>query len=69
MTVKLTGRSPDYTVNTGGPLTGTTTIPPFSGCGVGEDLDPLLNASISGPDNFMKLTQGVPCTYPVDSPP
>jgi hypothetical protein len=69
MTVTLTGKSPDYTVNTGGPLTGKATIPPFSGCGVGEDLDPLFTASISGPGNFMKLTQGVPCTRPPGQPP
>ncbi|MGH3376306.1 MAG: DUF6801 domain-containing protein [Actinoallomurus sp.] len=69
MAVTLKGKSPDYTVNTGGPLTGMVTIPPFSGCGVGEDLNPLLTASISGPDNFIKLTQGVPCTRPPDQPP
>jgi uncharacterized protein DUF6801 len=69
MPVTLLGRSPDYTVNTGGPLTGTATIPPFSGCGVGEDLDPLFDASISGPGNDMKLTQGMPCTRPPDSDP
>jgi hypothetical protein len=56
-------------VNTGGPLTGFVAIPRFAGCGVGEDLDPLLTASISGPDNFIKLIQGVPCTRPPDSPP
>lgn len=69
MDVTLHGHSPDYTVNTGGPLTGFVTIPPFAGCGVGEDLDPLFTASISGPDNFIKLIQGVPCTRPPDSPP
>jgi hypothetical protein len=69
ITAVLKGKSPDYTVNTGGPLSGKAAIPPFSGCGVGEDLDPLFTASISGPGNFMKLTQGVPCTRPPDSPP
>ena len=68
MAVTLHGKEPDYTVNTGGPLTGVVTIPPFTGCGVGEDLDPLLTASISGPGNFIKLTQGVPCTRPPDQP-
>ena len=68
LAVTLTGKYPDYTVNTGGPLTGAATIPPFSGCGVGEDLDPVFNASISGPGNFMKLTQGVPCTRPPGEP-
>lgn len=69
MDVTLHGRLPDYEVNIGGPLTGTATIPPFTGCGVGEDLDPLFTASISGPGNFMKLIQGAPCTYPPDQPP
>jgi hypothetical protein len=69
MTVTLTGKSPDYTVDTGGPLLGTATIPPFAGCGVGEDLDPLFTGSISGPGNFMKLIQGMPCTRPPDSDP
>ncbi len=69
LAVTLDGKSPEYTVNTGGPLTGTATIPPFTGCGVGEDLDPLFTASISGPGNFMKLTQGIPCTRPVDGDP
>lgn len=69
MTATLVGKAPDYTVNTGGPLTGTATIPPFSGCGVGEDLDHLFTASISGPGNFMKLIQGVPCTHPINQPP
>jgi hypothetical protein len=63
MDVTLHGSLPDYEVNFGGPLTGTATIPPFTGCGVGEDLDPLFTASISGPGNFMKLIQGAPCTY------
>lgn len=50
-----------YTVSTGGPLAGTVTIPPFSGCGVGENLDPLFSASISGPGNFTLQTQGQIC--------
>lgn len=69
LAVTLTGIFPAYSVNTGGPLTGTATIPPFSGCGVGENLDPIFTASISGPGNFMKLTQGVPCTRPPGQPP
>ncbi|MFB9834489.1 DUF6801 domain-containing protein [Actinoallomurus acaciae] len=69
MPVTLTGELPDYEVNLGGPLTGTVKIPPFSGCGVGEDLDPLFTGSISGPDNYMKLIQGVPCTRPTDGTP
>jgi hypothetical protein len=38
------------------------TVPPFTGCGVGENLDPIFNATISGPGNFVKLTQGTLCT-------
>lgn len=72
MQVTLTGRKPEYTVNTGGPLTGTATIPPFSGCGVDEDLDPLFTSSVSGPGNFMKLIQGKVCRIsegqPLDCP-
>jgi hypothetical protein len=63
--VVLTGSSdskPPYLgLTTGGPLTGTVEIPQFSGCGVGENLDPLFTASISGPGNFVKLTQGAVC--------
>jgi hypothetical protein len=69
MDVVLHGRLPDYEVNIGGPLTGTATIPAFSGCGVGENLDPLFDGSISGPGNYMKLVQGIPCTRPPDSDP
>jgi hypothetical protein len=28
---------------------------------VGENLDPIFNAAISGPQNFNLLTQGPPC--------
>ncbi len=50
-----------YTVPTGGPLTGMLTIPPFTGCGVTENLDAVLTGSISGPHNFLKMTQGKLC--------
>jgi hypothetical protein len=50
-----------YTVPTGGPLEGTITVPPFIKCGVSENLDPLLTGSISGPGNFVKMTQGKLC--------
>jgi hypothetical protein len=52
---------PPYSVQNGGPLTGTVTIPKFQNCGVGENLDPIFNAAISGPRNFNLLTQGVVC--------
>jgi len=53
--------NPPYIVTTGGPLSGMVTIPKFSHCGVGEDLDPIFNAAISGPRNFNLLTQGSVC--------
>lgn len=63
--VQMKGTKPEYTVNDGGILRGTFKIPPFTGCGVGEDLDSLFTASISGPDtppyNYIKLVQGRPC--------
>lgn len=52
-----------YNLPNGGPLTGTVVIPRFTGCGVGENLDPLFNGTISGPGNFTKMTQGKLC-YP-----
>jgi hypothetical protein len=63
--VVVTGTSaskPPYSIQFGGPLTGTVTIPPFKHCGVGENLDALFNAAISGPQNFNLLTQGVLCS-------
>ncbi|MFH8761545.1 DUF6801 domain-containing protein [Streptomyces althioticus] len=52
-----------YTLLTGGPLAGEVTIPAFTGCGTGgEDLDPLLTASVSGPGNHIKQVQGQTCT-------
>jgi hypothetical protein len=50
-----------YTVPTGGPLTGMLTIPRFTGCGVTENLDALLTGSISGPRNYVEMTQGKLC--------
>jgi hypothetical protein len=50
-----------YTVPTGGQLTGMLTIPPFTGCGVTENLDAVLTGSISGPHNYQKQTQGKLC--------
>jgi hypothetical protein len=54
-------RPEGYTLAGGGPLTGSVTIPNFTHCGVGENLDPLLSAAISGPANFQLITQGVLC--------
>ena len=52
---------PPYIVTTGGPITGFVNVPPFKHCGVGENLDPIFNAAISGPQNFNLLTQGPVC--------
>jgi hypothetical protein len=56
----LTGKPP-YQLQTGGVLNGTITVPPFTGCGVGENLDSIFDASVSGPGNFVQLTQGSLC--------
>ncbi|MEV7127467.1 DUF6801 domain-containing protein [Streptomyces sp. NPDC093260] len=51
-----------YILLSGGPLTGETTIPAFTGCASGgENLDRLLTASISGPGNYIKQIQGQTC--------
>jgi hypothetical protein len=50
-----------YTVPTGGALQGRIRIPRFTGCGVGENLDPLFTGAISGYGNFVKQTQGKLC--------
>ena len=60
--VEVRGKPPTYLLTGGGPLSGTVTIPPFTGCGVTEDLDPLLTGLVSGGGNFVKLTQGSICT-------
>ncbi|WP_067472865.1 fibronectin type III domain-containing protein [Actinomadura hibisca] len=58
----LTGGTPEYkSILLGGPLRGVYTVPPFTGCGVGEDLSPLLTAAVSGPGNAVKMMQGKIC--------
>ncbi|WP_018653215.1 fibronectin type III domain-containing protein [Actinomadura flavalba] len=58
----LSGGKPEYSnILLGGPLRGYYTIPPFKGCGVGEKIDALLTASISGPGNYVKMRQGKIC--------
>lgn len=58
----LSGGTPQYqNILNGGPLSGTIEIPPFSGCGVTEDLDPLFTGTISGPNNYVKVKQGNIC--------
>jgi hypothetical protein len=58
---KNTSPPSGYTVPTGGPLSGQLTIPAFTDCGVTENLDPLLTGSISGPGNYVLMTQGKLC--------
>ncbi|MEU0303978.1 DUF6801 domain-containing protein [Streptomyces sp. NPDC006175] len=55
------GVTTGYTLATGGVLTGSVTLPPFSGCGAGEDLDDLFTASLSGVPGYVKQVQGAPC--------
>lgn len=57
----------------GGALAGTVTIPPFTGCVTpgGDNLDPLLDASVSGPGNYVKQMTGTLCNtaQPVSNAP
>ncbi|MGW5679090.1 DUF6801 domain-containing protein [Streptomyces sp. NPDC003860] len=64
----LKGRGDGYQLITGGVLTSTVTIPPFSGCGVGEDLDAVFTSAVSGPGNYIKQVQGAPCASGVARP-
>ncbi|MFE7615890.1 DUF6801 domain-containing protein [Streptomyces sp. NPDC057496] len=62
-----TGTGPDqgYTVKSGGPLLGYADVPPFSGCGVTEDLDNVFTAAVSGPGNYTKMMQAPLCVIGV----
>lgn len=59
----LYGEYPEYSITEGGPIYGTIDVPPFSGCGVTEDLDPIISGLVSGPDNYVKMTQGAVCYF------
>lgn len=48
-------------VSEGSTFTGTVNIPEFSGCGVGEDISPLLSAAISGGGNKVRVDAGQWC--------
>jgi hypothetical protein len=50
-----------YSLSGGGPLTGYVTIPPFTHCGVTENLDDLITGTVSGEDNYSEFTQGPLC--------
>jgi hypothetical protein len=54
----------------GGALAAIVTIPPFTGCKTpaGENLDPLLTASVSGAGNYLKIIQGPLCDKPLGFP-
>lgn len=75
ISLKLIGRgttSPPtgYNLPDGGPLSGTVTIPPFTGCqGSGENLDPLFTGTISGKGNYTLMTQGKLCAPALPSEP
>lgn len=47
----------------GGALAGSATIPPFINCTSpdGENLDPLLSSTVSGPGNYIKVDTSVAC--------
>lgn len=61
--ISLAGAAPEYTnIAQGGPLRGEIDIPRFTGCGVGEDLDPLFDATVSASGNHIKIIQGPICT-------
>ncbi|WP_353942327.1 DUF6801 domain-containing protein [Streptomyces sp. HUAS MG91] len=56
-------------VLTGGILKGKVDIPSFSGCGSnGENLDRLLTASLSGPDNSIIMNQAPTCLPDLPEP-
>jgi hypothetical protein len=60
--VTLLGVATSYSITLGGILQGMIDIPPFEGCGVTEDLDPIITGLVSGPNNYVKMTQGPVCT-------
>lgn len=62
------GETYGWTLGNGGPLSGTVTIPPFQHCGAhGDDVDSVLTAALSGPDNPVAEFQGYLCGYQVPS--
>jgi hypothetical protein len=62
--LELTGLPPAYNVSLiKGVLTGTVTVPRFKDCSDGTDnLNRIFDASVSGPGNFVKITQALLCT-------
>jgi hypothetical protein len=66
----LLGVPPSYNVpDLHGVLTGTVTVPQFTECANGsDDLDSIFDATVSGPDNFVKVNQAVYCSPTVPPP-
>jgi len=66
----LVGVPPSYIVSAlHGVLTGTVTVPKFTGCANGSDnLDPIFDATVSGPGNFVKVNQAPFCSPTVTPP-
>ncbi|MGH3159717.1 MAG: DUF6801 domain-containing protein [Streptosporangiaceae bacterium] len=67
----LIGVPPSYIISSiQGVLTGTVKVPDFTGCNDGsESLDPIFDATVSGPGNFVKITQAPFCTPQVTGKP
>jgi hypothetical protein len=61
--LELVGLPPSYNISSiYGILTGTVTVPPFTGCANGPDnLDPIFDATVSGSGNFAKVNQAPFC--------
>ncbi|ASR34698.1 hypothetical protein BAY61_06570 [Prauserella marina] len=51
----------EYSLAYGGTLTGSATIPPFTGCGPNGSLDSLITQAVSGPGNAIEVRQGGVC--------
>jgi hypothetical protein len=68
--LKLEGLPPAYDfLHLKGVLTGTVNIPQFTGCADGSDnLNPIFDATVSGPGNFAKVTQAPFCAPSVPPP-
>jgi hypothetical protein len=62
--LELVGVPPTFsTLTLSGILTGDATIPKFTGCHNGADtLDPIFDASVSGPGNFVKVNEAPFCS-------
>jgi hypothetical protein len=72
ITLKLfgsTGSAVPYLVDRGGRLEGKVDIPPFVGCGVGDNLDALFTAAVSGKGNFIRIIQAEVCDPAVQTDP